>query len=143
MFGKREGTPPTLLRNIKHNKVLHEQNIILNVQTDETPRVAKEDRIEVEELGQGFFRIVLHYGFMEDPDIPDALSSIDVPGLNLSLEQTSFFLSRERLFATPKPGMAIWREHIFIWLSRNARGATSFYRIPPGRVVELGEQIEL
>ncbi|MEW6207670.1 MAG: potassium transporter Kup [Acidobacteriota bacterium] len=143
MYGKREGTPPTLLRNIKHNKVLHEQNIILNVQTDETPHVAEEDRVEVEEIGQGFFRIVLHYGFMEDPDIPEALSSIDVPGLSLSLEKTSFFLSRERLFATPRPGMAIWREHIFIWLSRNARGATSFFRIPPGRVVELGEQIEL
>lgn len=143
MFGKRDGTPPTLIRNIKHNKVLHEQNIILNVQTGETPHVPVENRVEVESLNHGFFRIVIHYGFMEDPDIPEVLKSIAAPGLNLNLEQTSFFLSRERLFATSRPGMAIWREHLFVWLSRNARGATSFFRIPPDRVVELGEQIEL
>ena len=135
--------PPALLRNIRHNKVLHQQNVILTVQTDETPHVPKPRRVEVIKLDDTFYRIVISYGFMEDPDIPEVLKDLKVPGLNLNLDDTTFFLSRERLLATEKPGMAIWREKLFAWMSRNALGATSFFHIPTDRVVELGAQIEL
>jgi KUP system potassium uptake protein len=143
MYGRSEGVPPALLRNIKHNKVLHQQNVILTVETREVPHVPRAQRVEVIHLGDGFYRVIISYGFMEDPDVPEALKDLQVPGLDLNLEETTFFLSRERLLATERPGMAIWRENLFAWMSRNARGATTFFHIPTDRVVELGAQIEL
>jgi KUP system potassium uptake protein len=97
----------------------------------------------MEHLKDGFYHIVVRYGFMEDPDVPKVLGALSEPGFELDMDELIFFLARERLFATDKPGMAIWREKLFIWMSRNALGATFFFGIPPSRVVELGQQIEL
>jgi KUP system potassium uptake protein len=143
MYGSAHGTPPALLRNVKHNKMLHGQNVILTVETEEVPRVPERERLEAEKVREGFYRVVIHYGFVEDPDVSADLGKLTLPGLDLNLDETSFFLSRERLIATEKPGMALWREKLFARMSRNARSATSFFGIPPDRVVELGAQIEL
>jgi KUP system potassium uptake protein len=143
MYGNADGTPPALLHNLVHNKVLHERVVLLTVDTGEIPMVADDERVTVTELGAGLFRVVVRYGFMEEPDIPAALATVKVPELDLRPMSTSFFLGRETLIPSKKPGMAMWREHLFAVMSRNARTATSFYRLPPNRVVELGAQIEL
>jgi KUP system potassium uptake protein len=143
MYGNSDGTPPALLHNLIHNKVLHERVVLLTVETAEIPLVADEDRTEVIALGTGFFRVILRYGFTEDPDIPAVLYSLGDAGLVLKPMETSYFLGRETLIPSKNPGMAIWREHIFWIMSRNARSATSYFGLPPNRVVELGAQIEL
>jgi KUP system potassium uptake protein len=143
MYGNRDGTPPALLHNLMHNKVLHERVVLLSVETEEIPSVALEDRVEVEELGSGLFRVVLRYGFAEDPDIPSGLDLARKSGLVFKPMETSYFLGRETLIASKNPGMAIWREQLFSVMARNARSATSFFGLPPNRVVELGAQIEL
>jgi KUP system potassium uptake protein len=143
MYGNRDGTPPALLHSLKHYRVLHEKVVLLSVETQEVPHVPDEERVSVEELGHGFFRIVLAYGFMEDPCVPDALALVKVAGLVLRPGQTSYFLGRETLIPSKNPGMARWREHLFAVMSRNARTATSFFGLPPNRVVELGAQIEI
>jgi len=143
MYGNRDGTPPALLHSLKHYKVLHERVVLLAVETDEIPHVAQAGRTTVENLGHGFFRIVLHYGFMDEPDVPAALAGIRVDGLDLSPLRTTFFLGRETLIPSRREGLAPWREHLFAVMSRNARTATSFFALPPNRVVELGAQIEL
>ncbi|HEX8319589.1 MAG TPA: potassium transporter Kup [Longimicrobium sp.] len=143
MYGNRGGTPPALLHSLKHYKVLHETVVLLSVETQEVPHVPEAERVTVEELGHGFYRIVLAYGFMEDPCVPDALATVQADGLDLRPGQTSYFLGRETLIPSTNPGMAPWREHLFAVMSRNARTATSFFGLPPNRVVELGAQIEL
>jgi KUP system potassium uptake protein len=143
MYGNPDGTPPALLHNLVHNKVLHERVVLLTVDTQEIPVVAEAERVEVKELGSGFYRVVVRYGFVEEPDIPAALAKVTLPGLDLRPMITSYFLGRETLIPSSKPGMAMWREHLFAVMSRNARTATSFYGLPPNRVVELGAQIEL
>jgi KUP system potassium uptake protein len=137
------GTPPTLLHNLEHNHVLHERVILLTVVTSDVPHVAAEGRFEVEPLGQGFFRVTLRYGFMEDPDVPAALLAGGSHGLPIDVAHTTFFLGVETLLSTHRDGMPRWRERLFALMSRNAVRATSFFRIPPERVVELGMQIEL
>ena len=143
MYGNREGTPPALLHSLKHYKVLHEKVVFLNVETQEVPHVAEEERIEVEDLGHGFYRIVLRYGFMEDPQVPMALAAVRVDGLDLRPAVTTYFLGRETLIPSKNPGMVFWREQLFAVMARNARPATSFFGLQPNRVVELGAQIEL
>ncbi len=143
MNGNPEGTPTALLHNLKHNKVLHERLIILTVATEEVPHVPLQERVEVERLGEGIYRLTARYGFMEDPDIPRALSRVSLDGWKFDMAQTTFFLGRETLISTEKPGMARWRENLFIFMSRNARSATSFFGLPPNRVVELGAQVEI
>ena len=143
MFGNPEGTPPALLHNLKHNKVLHKTVVLLRVDTEEVPAVEPQHRVSVEELGHGFFRMVMHYGFMEDPDVPRDLKGVKHPELKLPPMDTTYFLGRETLIASKRPGMALWREQLFAIMSRNARTATSFFGLPPNRVVELGAQIEL
>ncbi|MBU8895721.1 potassium transporter Kup [Corallococcus sp. H22C18031201] len=143
MTGNAEGTPPALLHNLKHNKVLHEQVVLLTILSEEVPHVPAPERVEVEPLEQGFVRVVAQYGFMENPSIPDVLKRCREKGLQFQLMGTSFFLGRETLIPTKKPGMAVWREALFAWMSRNARSATAYFRIPPNRVVELGSQVEL
>jgi KUP system potassium uptake protein len=137
------GTPPTLLHNLEHNRVLHESVVLLTVVTSDTPHVPDEDRLSVETLGQGFYRVTLRYGFMEDPDVPAALAVGAAHGLAPSPEHTTYFLGVETLLSTHREGMPRWRERLFTVMSRNAVRATSFFRIPPERVVELGMQIEL
>lgn len=137
------GTPPALRHNVAHNKVLHELVVIVCVQTAEVPHVAAADRIGVEEIGEGFWRLILNYGFMEEPDVPGALASIRHPGLRFDEGQVSYFLGRETLVATSTPGMAKWRAALFALMSRNAQTAMAFFRLPPDRVVEVGVQVEL
>ncbi|MFQ5666181.1 MAG: potassium transporter Kup [Candidatus Binatia bacterium] len=143
MTGDPEGVPPALLHNLKHNKILHERVALLTVVTEEVPHVPRGQRVQIESLGNGFHRIIAHYGFMEDPNIWHILARAKENGLEFKVMETTFFLGRETLIPTKKPGMAIWRERLFAFMSRNAQRATTFFRIPPNRVVEIGEQIEL
>jgi KUP system potassium uptake protein len=143
MTSNLQGTPSTLLHNLHHNKVLHERVILLTVVTDDIPHVGAEERAEVEPLGQGFFRLTLRYGFMEEPDVPEALVEASERGFAISLDDTTFFLGVETLLVTTRPGMPLWREKLFVLISRNAVRANSFFKIPPERVVELGMQVEL
>jgi len=139
----QHGIPPSLLHNLKHNKVLHEEIWLLTVMTRDIPYVPRPERLEIKELGNGFHRIIAYYGFMEDPNIREILHLTRSRGLTAALMETTFFLGRETLIPAKKPEMAHWREQLFAFMSRNAQRPTAFFRIPPNRVVELGAQIEL
>lgn len=143
MNGNASRTPPALLHNLEHNKVLHERVLFLTVKTRQVPFVSPEERVEVESLGDGFHRLKVYYGFMEDPDIPNVLANASVPGFAYDPVDTTYFLGRETIIASKRPGMAIWREKIFSIISHNATSATAYFCIPPDRVVEMGEQIEI
>lgn len=143
MYGARTGTPPALLHNLKHNKVLHETVVLLTVETLEVPWVAAEQRAEVAPIGSGMYRIVLRYGFKEDPCVPDDLARLPLDGVRLGPLQVTYFLGRETILPSRKPGMALWRERLFAFLARNAQPATAFFGLPPNRVVELGAQVEI
>ncbi|HUF17428.1 MAG TPA: potassium transporter Kup [Thermoanaerobaculia bacterium] len=139
-----EATPHALLHNLKHNKVLHDQVILLTLITEELPHVSEAERVEIIPRGQGMFRVIARYGFMEDPDVPELLKRLNHPDIQLEPNTISYFLGRETLIASRRlRGMALWREKLFAWMSRNSTPATSFFRIPPNRVVEMGAQIEL
>jgi KUP system potassium uptake protein len=138
-----EGAPPALLHNLKHNKVLHERIIILTVKIVGQPVVDDTHRIEVRELAPDFFRIMLRYGFMQEIDVPAALARARECGPPFRLMETSFFLGRQTLIASQRPGMAVWREKLFAWMLRNAESAMEFFKLPPNRVVELGSQLEI
>lgn len=137
------GTPSALLHNIKHNKVLHERVVVLTVAIADEPYVDPDNRCEIMELGDGFFRVILHYGFMEETDVPKALASREMCGGPFDMMKTSFFLSRQTLLSSDKPGMMIWREKLFAWMMRNAATPMEFFRLPTNRVVELGSQVEI
>ncbi|OZA92791.1 potassium transporter Kup [Altererythrobacter sp. H2] len=137
------GVPSALLHNIKHNKVIHERVVILTVLIADVPYVDPEARCEYHELGDGFYRAVLHYGFMEETDVPLGLKKMERCGGEFDMMQTSFFLSRQTLLPSANPGMALWREKIFAWMLRNAATAMEFFRLPTNRVVELGSQVEI
>jgi KUP system potassium uptake protein len=143
MSGNSEGTPLALLHNLKHNKVLHRRIIILTIAADEIPHVDPGQRIKVESAQEGFYRVTGHYGFMEEPNVPQLLEACKEHGLEVRTEEATYFLSRETILATKHPGMAIWRERLFALLSRNAQPATAFFGLPANRVVELGMQVEL
>ncbi len=143
MTGDREIAPSALLHNLKHNKVLHERVVFLTVKVEDVPFVADQERIDLKDLGKNFYRVVTHYGFMQQPDIPAALELAAKAGLPFEMMETTFVLGRETIIPTKLPGMAIWREHIFAWMMRNAASANDFFRIPANRVVELGSQIEI
>jgi KUP system potassium uptake protein len=136
-------TPSALFHNFQHNQVLHQRVIILTVNTEEIPHVPAEGRIELDPLGNSFFAVTLHYGFMDTPNIPEALRGLVVHGIELLPVSTTYYLSRETLIATPLPGMALWREILFVFMSRNAQRAATYYRIPSQQVVEIGVQVEL
>jgi len=135
--------PVALLHNLKHNRILHETVVMLTVVTERVPYVPDCDRIEVSALGSGFWRVVGHYGFMEQPDVPGLLTRAEPLGLQLMPAQTSYYLGRETIIASPKPGMAIWRERLFGVMLRNATPASAFFGLKPNRVVELGAQVEI
>ncbi|MDG6079957.1 potassium transporter Kup [Erythrobacter litoralis] len=143
MASQTAGVPSALLHNIKHNKVLHERVIILTVLIDDSPYVDPNRRCELEDLGDGFYRAVLHYGFMEETDVPQGLKSMTRCGGEFDMMHTSFFLSRQTLLPSANPGMMLWREKIFAWMLRNAATAMDFFRLPTNRVVELGSQVEI
>ncbi|HEX5520125.1 MAG TPA: potassium transporter Kup [Longimicrobiaceae bacterium] len=143
LYRNPNGTPPALLHNLKHNHVLHAQVVVLFVETAEVPHVDPAERVETTRLDEGFFRMIVRFGFMEDPVVPPVLAAVEVPGLDLAPLKTTFFLGRETLIPTERPGMALWREKLFTVMARNARSAASFFKLPPNRVIELGAQIEL
>jgi KUP system potassium uptake protein len=135
--------PAALLHNIKHNQVLHERVVMLTVQIEEVPHLDPGQRSTVEAVGDGFYRIVLRYGFMDDVDVPRDLAAVQVCGGAFSMMTTSFFLGRQKLIAAKRPGMALWREHLFAWMNKNSESAMEFFRLPTNRVVELGSQLEI
>lgn len=143
MNGTEAGTPPALMHNLEHNKVLHERVVLLTVKTKQTPYVEPEDRARVESLGHEFYRMIISYGFMEDPDIPKVLESLELPAPSFNPMNTTYFLGRETVIASKYPGMMLWREKLFALMSRNASSATAYFCLPPNRVVELGSQIEI
>lgn len=138
-----EGVPHALLHNLKHNKVLHERIVLLTVSILDRPHVAEKDRVKYEDLGAGFYRIILRYGFMQDANVPKALEKVTTCGPPFRMIETSFFLARQTLLSSENPGMAPWREKLFAWMLRNAETAMQFFRLPPNRVVELGSQVEI
>jgi KUP system potassium uptake protein len=135
--------PYALLLNMKHNKVLHERIVFLGLSTLTQAYVPEADRVKVEQLLPNVHRVSAYHGFAEDPEVPGVLEHARQQGLEIDPAQTTFFVGRETLLATERPGMAIWRERLFARLARNARRATRFFNIPPNRVVELGAEIEL
>jgi KUP system potassium uptake protein len=143
MYSDPEGTPPALLQNLEHNKVLHENVVLLSVQTEDIPKVPASRRIQYKKLENGFHRVILCYGFMQVPNVPYGLELLPESALAVDLPKVSYFLGRERLLASELPGMAIWREQLFAIMSRNSRPATDFYRLPLNRVVELGSHVEI
>lgn len=143
MTAQPTGTPAALAHNLRYNKVLHDHVVILMVVTRPVPHVPDADRCAVRDLGAGVFELTVSYGFMEDPDVPAALVLAGERGLTIDHEDVTFFLGRETLIATRTPGMALWRERLFVLIARNASRATAFFRLPPERVVELGVQVEM
>jgi KUP system potassium uptake protein len=144
MTSNPDGAPPVLLHHFKHNKVLHEQVVLLAIMTHHEPEVRSKERIQhIKDLGHGFHQVTAAYGFMQTPNVLEVLQRCADAGLVTDKNDTSFFLGRETLLITDRPGMAKWRKILFAFLSRNARPANAFFRIPPNRVVELGTQIEL
>jgi len=137
------GVPRAMLHNLLHNKILHERVVLLNVQVEDVPHITDEQRIEVLPLPQGFYQIIIRYGFKDDPDIPQALMLCERHGLAIEMMETSFFLGRETIVRQGIPSMQRWRQMIFTWMFRNADTATAYFKIPANRVVELGTQIEL
>jgi KUP system potassium uptake protein len=168
MTSSAEGVPVVLLHHLKHNKVLHEQVVLMSILSEEVPEVPEEERVTVERLEQGFYRVTARYGFMETPDVPEVLTIAKAQGLRARALDTTFYLGREQIIiadrarrgreASPRPGvrrapepsegaprpmrLARWRKRLFVVMTRNARSATEFFGIPPNRVVELGAQVE-
>ena len=137
------GAPIAMLHNVKHNKVIHEQNVFLTVTTEEIPHVPDENRVDVRPLGKGFYRMTARYGFMEDPDVPDALRKADAKGLALDPMMATYILSRNNVIPSATGPLLRWRERLFILMMRNSLAATRYFRLPANRVVELGMQIEI
>lgn len=143
MTAQPRGTPPALAHNLKYNKVLHEHVVTLMIATEPRPHVTDEERVTIRDLGQGVSDVVVRYGFMEDPDVPQALALASTKGLEIDPDDITYFLGKETLIVTETPGMAPWRERLFVVMARNAVRATAFFKLPPERVVELGVQVEI
>jgi KUP system potassium uptake protein len=143
MTSSAKGVPHALLHNLKHNKVLHERIFLLTVKIEDVPYVNADNRLETSDYGNGFFRIIIRYGFMEEVNVPGELAVIETCGDKCKMMDTSFFLSRQTLLVSAKPGMSIWREKLFAWMLRNAESAMEFFKLPTNRVVELGSQVEI
>ena len=143
MTSSPNGVPHALLHNLKHNKVLHERVILLTCKIEDVPYVPLEKRSATSDYGAGFYRVVLRYGFMEEVNVPGELADLTSCGPQCRMMDTSFFLARQTLLASARPGMAIWREKLFAWMLRNAESAMEFFKLPTNRVVELGSQVEI
>ena len=143
MTSSAGGVPHALLHNLKHNKVLHDRVVLLTVKIEDVPYVDPIKRIWFEDLEAGFYRLIVRYGFMEEPDVPAALALATECGAKFKMMDTSFFLARQTLIASSRPGMALWREKLFAWMLRNAESAMEFFRLPTNRVVEVGSQVEI
>jgi len=142
MTSDESGAPVVLLHHLKHNKVLHDQVVLLSVLTADVPEVPVQERVNVEPLGEGFYRVIARYGFMQQPNVPSIFPQCAPLGVKLRPADTSYFLGREQLIPTGRSKMARWQKKLFVIMSRNAQSATQFFGLPPNRVVELGAQIE-
>ncbi|MFL6291341.1 MAG: potassium transporter Kup [Thermoanaerobaculia bacterium] len=143
LTGQTTGTPPALLHNLKHNRVVHDTNVFLTVRNEEIPHVAEAERSTMEELGQGFYRVIARYGFMEDPDVPAVLRSLAARGIEVEPLRTTFFLSRSTVLSRRKGPIGHILDRLFIFMGRNAQVPTQFFRLPPNRVIEIGMQVEI
>ena len=141
LTGDPTAAPTSLMHNLKHNRVLHERNIILTIKTEDTPRVQRHERIEIDRVADTFIRVIAHYGFMETPSVPKIIEHCRRKDLNIDISATSFFLSRRSLKTSLKSEMPRWQERLFIWLAGRAEDATEYFRIPSDRVVEVGTQV--
>jgi KUP system potassium uptake protein len=141
--GEGDGVPHAMLHNLSHNKVLHERVVFLTVHYLDIPWVPFEERIKLRQLGHHCYQVDVRYGFKNEADIPGALMLCKQYGLDIEMMETSFFIARQTVIATPSSGMALWREHLFVTMSRNARDAADYYHIPANRVIELGTQVEI
>ncbi len=143
MTAQTQSTPPALVHNLRHNKVLHDRAVVLTVTTANVPVIPLADQVTVRDLGHGVANVIVRYGFMQNPDVPQALGQARRLGLEIDDEDVTFFLGRETILVSDRPGMAKWREQLFVLMSRNAVRATAFFQLPPDRVVELGVQVEM
>ncbi|WP_084199665.1 KUP/HAK/KT family potassium transporter [Noviherbaspirillum autotrophicum] len=145
VFFRAEGddVPHAMLHNLLHNKILHERTVFLTVKNEDLPRVPSSQRVQVENLGHNCYQVNIHYGFMDERDIPQALSQCKEVGLDLDPMQTSYFIARQNVIPRVGSGMALWREALFATMSRNARDAADYYRVQANRVIELGTQVEI
>jgi KUP system potassium uptake protein len=141
--GESDGVPHALLHNLSHNKVLHERVVFFTVHVIEEPYVPENEQVKVTDLGHQCYQLNVYYGFKDEPDIPKALAACECLGLPFEMMETSFFIARQTVISAPGSGMSTWREHLFVTMSRNARGAADYYQIPPNRVIELGTQVEI
>ena len=136
--------PAALLHNLKHNQILHKRVIILNVRVGSVPHIERSNRVEIDAAGAGFYRVILHYGFMDEVNIPRDLAICNMGGEPFNMMTTSFFLGRQKLIPSKaKPGMALWREKLFAWMMKSSESAMEFFRLPTNRVVELGSQVQI
>jgi KUP system potassium uptake protein len=143
LSASQDGIPSALLHNLKHNQVLHDRVLILTVSVAEVP-FADGDRVEVHDAGEGFYRVILHYGFMEEVDVPRDLAGVGSIGESFNMMSTSFFLGRQKLIALKdQPGMPLWRERLFAWMMKSSESAMEFFKLPTNRVVELGSQLQI
>jgi KUP system potassium uptake protein len=143
MTAQPTGTPPALAHNVRYNKVLHEHVVLLTARTELTPYVAEGRRVSIDVLGHDIVYVTVLYGFMEDPNIPQAILAVERQGVPLDLGDITYFLGRETLLVTRQKGMATWREKLFVVMARNAVRANTFFRLPTERVVEIGVQVEI
>ena len=143
LAGSRNLTPSPLIRCLKHFKVLHEEIAVLTIMATDAPRVAREEKVTIDTLRPGIHRIIARFGYMEEPNVPYVLALLREQGPDFRLEETSFFLGRERLLPAKRPSIPVWRNRLFAFLSRNALSATAYFKIPPERVIEVGSQIEM
>jgi KUP system potassium uptake protein len=143
LTARSDAVPHALLHNLLHNQVLHEQVVLLTVVYEDIPRVPPSRRFEVEAHGEGFFRVILHFGFTDEPDVPQALKLCHLEELDFSPMRTTYFLSRETVIASKLEGMARWREALFAFMLKNANGNLRFFNLPLNRVIELGTQVEM
>ena len=141
--GESDGVPHALLHNLSHNKVLHERVVFLTVHMIEEPYVPEAEQAKVVSLGHNCYQVNVSYGFKDEPDIPKLLRTCAAQELEFEMMETSFFIARQTVISTPGAGMAPWREHLYVAMSRNARGAADYYQIPTNRVIELGTQVEI
>jgi KUP system potassium uptake protein len=143
MTTRADVTPPAFLQNVKHNKTVHQHVVFLTIVTEKVPHVPCEKQLEFRPIRDSIYRVIVRYGFMDRPDCPQALRDCSLHGLQVPLEETTFFLSRLTFLATPKPGMALWREHLFVFLTRNSQRSSSYFRLQPEQVVEIGLVVEI
>jgi KUP system potassium uptake protein len=143
MTALEDGVPPSLLNNLRHNKILHERNILLHVVVEERPYVREEKKFEVHDLGHNFKRLTVRYGFKDELDIPAEMAKTHHHGLIINKDDTTYFLGKETIVPSPLPGMVKWREYLFAWISRNALSAVEYYNLPSKRVMEIGSRIDI